>query len=149
MIRPVETSDLDALQALYSHLTPVDAELDSTEAARILAAFGAYPGSVILGAFDEGDLVGSCALVIDPNLTRGGAPFGLIENVVTRSDRRRVGLGRAVLRAACDRAWAAGCYKVMLLAGSTDPAVLGFYVAAGFDQSKTGFQKRRLPPQAA
>ena len=45
------------------------------------------------------------------------------------------------------RAWAAGCYKVMLMTGSQRDSTLGFYRAAGFEQSKTGFQIRRLPPR--
>jgi hypothetical protein len=33
----------------------------------------------------------------------------------------------------------------MLLTGSKDPATLRFYEEAGFEQSKTGFQARRIP----
>ena len=33
----------------------------------------------------------------------------------------------------------------MLLTGSKNPATLRFYEDAGFEQSKTGFQARRLP----
>jgi hypothetical protein len=36
------------------------------------------------------------------------------------------------------------CYKVMLLTGSNDPATPRFYEDAGFEQSKTGFQARRI-----
>ena len=53
------------------------------------------------------------------------------------------GHGRKVLDAACDAAWAAECYKVMLMTGSMQPGTLDFYRSAGFEQSKTGFQKRR------
>jgi hypothetical protein len=41
-----------------------------------------------------------------------------------------------------------GSYKVMLMTGSKDLATLAFYTSAGFEQSKTGFQVRRLPARA-
>jgi GNAT superfamily N-acetyltransferase len=87
--------------------------------------------------------VTSCTLIVIPNLTRRGAPYALIENVVTHADHRRAGHGRAVLKAAVAAAWAAGCYKVMLLTGRKDAGTLAFYLRAGFEQSKTGFQIRR------
>jgi GNAT superfamily N-acetyltransferase len=82
-----------------------------------------------------------------PNLTRGGAPYALIENVVTDSAHRNRGYGKAILKDATEAAWRAGCYKVMLLTGSRRPAILKFYQDAGFEQNKTGFQIRRLPPR--
>jgi len=88
--------------------------------------------------------VASCALVVVPNLTRSGTPYALIENVVTHAGFRKCGFGRALLAEAVDAAWVAGCYKVMLLAGSKSPDILRFYEGAGFAQSKTGFQIRRI-----
>ncbi len=86
----------------------------------------------------------SCTLAIIPNLTRGARPYGIIENVVTHPDHRRTGLGRAVLRAAIDKAWSADCYKVMLATGSKREATLSFYEAAGFQKGgKTYFEIRR------
>jgi hypothetical protein len=36
----------------------------------------------------------------------------------------------------------------MLMTGSKKPSTLAFYASAGFEQNKTGFQIRRLPPRA-
>ena len=68
--------------------------------------------------------------------------------VVTHPDYRKRGFGRQVLDAASDAAWQAGCYKVMLMTGSKKPETIRFYLGAGFEQSKTGFQKRRIPHRA-
>lgn len=57
--------------------------------------------------------------------------------------------GRGVLDAACDAAWAQGCYKVMLMTGSQNPGTLNFYRDAGFTASKTGFERRRIAARAA
>ena len=86
--------------------------------------------------------VATCTLVVVPNLTRRCAPYALIENVVTHTDFRQLGFGQKVLAAAIDAAWAKGCYKIMLLTGSTEPATLSFYRRAGFEATKTGFQIR-------
>jgi len=98
----------------------------------------------LLGAEIGGCLASSCTVAIVPNLTHAARPFGIIENVVTRSDYRRQGLGHAVLAAALEVAWAADCYKVMLATGSQRPETLRFYESAGFTRGKTAFQVRRL-----
>jgi GNAT superfamily N-acetyltransferase len=43
------------------------------------------------------------------------------------------GLGRQIMAATLEAAWAAGCYKVMLSTGSKTPATHAFYRACGFD----------------
>ena len=103
-----------------------------------------YHGSVILVGAIGAELVTSCTLIVIPNLTRGGTPYALIENVVTHADHRGKGFGQRVLRSAVERAWAEGCYKAMLMTGSKRPSTIAFYEAAGFEQSKTGFQVRRI-----
>jgi GNAT superfamily N-acetyltransferase len=93
-------------------------------------------------------LVAACTLVVVPSLTGGARPFGLIDDVVTRRDYRRRGLGTAALAGALELAWAAGCYKVMVLTGSKEPGVHRFYQRAGFQRDgKTGFIAR--PPAKA
>ena len=139
-------ADLPGLLALYHHLTGDPPPPDAVSRL-MFQRFHLYPGSAILLGHVAHTPVATCALVVIPNLTRGGAPYALIENVVTAPAHRNQGHGKALLHAATDRAWAAGCYKTMLLTGSTDPATLTFYTSAGFTQTKTGFQMRRLPPR--
>lgn len=111
------------------------------------AAWAALLGNgltTVLVAEVEGRLAATCTLVIIPNLTRGGRPYALIETVATLATHRRRGLGRAVMRAALDQAWAAGCYKVMLATGSRQEGVRRFYEALGFESGgKTFFEARR------
>ncbi|MEM7122782.1 MAG: GNAT family N-acetyltransferase [Pseudomonadota bacterium] len=142
-IRTATTDDLPALLALYRKLHPTDSAVSLEDAADILDRYRCYAGSDIFLGIVEGTFVASCALVIIPNLTRGGLPYGLIENVVTDPDHRKRGYGKAMLQAATAAAWRHGCYKVMLLTGSTNPATIRFYGDAGFEQTKTGFQIRR------
>jgi len=143
VIRPATADDLAALPALYLHLNPDDPAPEPAAAPGILEQLERYAGSAVLVGYCDGMPVASCTLIVIPNLTRGGAPYALIENVVTHGDYRKRGFGRAVLEAALERAWAHGCYKAMLLTGSTDPATHSFYRGVGFAQNKTGYQVRR------
>jgi ribosomal protein S18 acetylase RimI-like enzyme len=142
-IRPATPSDLPQLLELYRHLNPDDVPASIADARAIFAQFASQPGNIVFIGFIGDALVTSCTLITIPNLTRRGTPYALIENVVTHEDHRRAGHGRAVLEAAADAAWQAGCYKVMLMTGRNDPGTLDFYKRAGFEQSKTGFQIRR------
>lgn len=142
--RGLERSDLGRLLELYRQLHPEDPTLTPQDAESKWRALSAFPGSIILVGLVDDIVVASCTLVVIPNLTRGGSPYALIENVVTDAGYRRRGFGRAVLEAALSAAWRAGCYKVMLMTERKDPGTLAFYAAAGFKQSKTGYQARRL-----
>lgn len=147
-IRPAVRHDIPAIIALYQHLTEGDEVPSQSVAEDIFDRFHAYPGSAIFLCEVDGSIAASCTLVVIPNLTHGGKPYGLVENVVTHRDFRNRGLGKKLLRYASERAWAADCYKLMLMTGSKRPETLGFYLAAGFEQSKTGFQMRRIPARA-
>jgi len=90
------------------------------------------------------NIVASCILTVIPNLTRGGQPYGLIENVVTHVDYRKQGIGTGLLRYAQQTAWDNGCYKVMLMTGRQGDDILRFYESAGFKKgTKTAFIIRR------
>lgn len=148
-IRRATREDLPELEQLYRHLMPDDEPLDTSRAEEIWQRFSRYGGSAIFLGLLCGRQVATCTLVVIPKLVRGGASYALIENVVTHADFRGQGHGKAVLLAAVETAWALGCYKVMLLTGSKNPATLGFYRNAGFATTKTGFEMRRLPPREA
>lgn len=147
-ICPAQENDLQGLLDLYAHLDAKDTRCPADEAIDVFRRLLLYPGSTILIGTVGEVMVASCTLVIIPNLTRGGRSYALIENVVTHADYRNRGFGKALLRAASERAWAEDCYKVMLLTGSKTPATLAFYASAGFEQTKTGFQMRRQPARA-
>ena len=142
-IREVADDELFALLRLYAHLHPEDEMLPLGEAAQIWKTLRQDPNQQCWGAYWNDLLAATCTLIVVPNLTRGGRPYGLIENVVTHPDYRRRGLGTAVLKHALQIAWERGCYKVMLLTGSKNEATLRFYEQAGFERGvKTGFVAR-------
>ncbi|MBR1281954.1 GNAT family N-acetyltransferase [Bradyrhizobium sp. AUGA SZCCT0177] len=145
LIRAVEQADLPALLELYRDLNPSDPPLAIEDATSIWRQLSGYKGSAVFVGVRQHVLITSCTLVVVPNLTRGGLPYALIENVVTGANHRKQGHGGAVLKHAIAEALKNNCYKVMLLTGSKSPAMLKFYSGVGFEQNKTGFQIRQLP----
>ena len=144
-IRAATESDLEPLLQLYQHLNPGDQSPGLDDAAGILRSIARYPGSDVLIGFCGETIAASCTVIVIPNLTRGGAPYALIENVVTDPAFRNRGFGQAILGEAVSVAWSHGCYKAMLMTGSRKPSTLAFYQRVGFEQTKTGFQMRRIP----
>ncbi|MEL6887769.1 MAG: GNAT family N-acetyltransferase [Pseudomonadota bacterium] len=141
MIRAFAAADADAALTLYRHLVGDQPVADHAAFARLLA----HPGTSVLGDW-VGDAARAMAtLHILPNMTQSGRPYALIENVVTHAEHRGAGHGRQVMEAAVDAAWAADCYKIMLLTGQTARA-REFYEALGFSaDEKWGMTLRRAP----
>ncbi|MBP1852606.1 GNAT family N-acetyltransferase [Rhizobium halophytocola] len=144
-VRRLEREDLQDLLALYRDLHPHDPALPPDLARQRFAEMTAMPALSILGGFVGDNLAGSCVLVVMPNLTRGGRPHALIENVVTARVFRRMGVGRAVLAHAVDLALQENCYAVRLMTGSSSPATHSFYAGCGFRPTKQGYEIRDIP----
>lgn len=142
-IRAAKLDDLPALLELYRELQPGDLTLALDDASQRMVQILSQPGmTLFIGTADQKP-VATITLVVIPNLTRNGAPYALIENVVTANAHRKRGYAGALIRQGLQTAWESGCYKVMLLSGSRNPATLDFYRNCGFVQDKTGFQIRR------
>jgi GNAT superfamily N-acetyltransferase len=143
-VRSAAEHDLPAVLNLYRHLHPHDPQLETAAAERVWSTLLTSSFMTVIVAQAAEMLVSSCTLAIVPNLSRGGRSFGVIENVVTHADYRRLGLGGQVLAHALDVAWQADCYKVLLATGSKREPTLRFYEGAGFLRGvKTYFEVRR------
>jgi GNAT superfamily N-acetyltransferase len=144
LVRAAVEGDRAAVLALYQHLHPHETPLETATAERVWSALLSSGLTTVIVAQAADALLSSCTLAIVPNLSRGGRPYGVIENVVTHAEHRRQGLGRRVLAHALDLAWRADCYKVHLATGSQREATLRFYEGAGFQSGgKTYFELRR------
>lgn len=139
VIREAARQDLEALLELYRWLNsdPIPPARDAAALwERLLAAEEIH----VLAVEEEGLLVSSCTLAVIPNLTHGGKPYALVENVVTHPDWRGRGLASACLDHARELARREGCYKIMLLTGSKQESTLRFYERAGYNRrDKTAF----------
>ncbi len=144
-VRFAQQDDLAGILELYRHLNPRDPVLDTATAEAAWTALVGSGHTRVIVTEVAGVLAASCSLAVIPNMTRGATPYAVIENVVTHAAHRRKGLGRAVLQAALDAAWRAGCYKVMLASGRNEET-LRFYETVGFKRGgKTFFEIRHQP----
>ena len=107
---------------------------------RAFADVLADPRQRLLVAERGGAVVGSVTLIVVPNLTHDGKPYGIIENVVVREDARRGGIGAALMRAAIAAAREAGCYKVALTSNLRRTDAHSFYEWLGFVTTQRAFR---------
>lgn len=145
MFREARPDDLPGILRLYRQLHPADADPD--DAADVLARILATAGLHLFVLERDGAVVATTYLNVVPNLTRGGAPYAVVENVVVEESLRGTGLGTAAMAGTLAAAWAAGCYKVMLQTGSRTPSTHAFYRSCGLSaDEKTAYVAR--PPAA-
>ena len=114
-------------------------EPDAGAAARRFARIAAYPDYAVYLAEEDGVPVGTFALLVMDNLAHGGAPEGVVENVVVAEGRRGQGIGRAMMRFAMDRCTEAGCYKLVLSSNVRRESAHRFYEDLGFVQHGLSF----------
>jgi ribosomal protein S18 acetylase RimI-like enzyme len=141
--RVADQCDLADLLALCKHLISTDLPASPESQKQTFKEMLSHPGLSVIAGHMGDKLVASCALVVIPNLTRGCASFAVIENVVTHTDYRGMGIGERIMKHAVSRAWDADCYKVMLMSGSQNKKAHAFYQRLGFQKSKVGFETRR------
>ena len=143
LCRALTVQDYTAARALYEVLSTGASLPDEAEGAAAFETLLSHPGTSVFAALRGEQLVSMATLHILPNMTYGGQPYGLIENVVTARSHQRKGVGRQVLTRLIDMAWQADAYKVMLLTGQARGAQ-GFYRKVGFDDTdKHGMVVRR------
>jgi RimJ/RimL family protein N-acetyltransferase len=136
-------TDFAAILTLYAQLNPEDSPDPTTELRRVYDRIMTIDGLRLFVLEIDGTVIATTYLNIIPNLTRGGSPYALIENVVVAEALRGHGYGKALMAHTLDAAWAAGCYKVMLLTGSKQESTHAFYRACGFsDNDKAAYVAR-------
>ncbi len=132
--------DLPGLLELYRQLTPDDPPLEPERALVIWKMIESSDDIRYFVAVDGQEVVSSCNIAIVPNLTRNGASWAIIENVVTDEAYRRRGIGKRLMEMAIEFAESRGCYKVCLLSNSTRVGAHRFYEELGFSgTAKVGF----------
>ena len=138
-LRCLTAEDAGEACGLYAELF-VDGEVARPEH---FASLVAHPGTFVWGAWKDEALLGMATLHLLPNMTYGGRPYALVENVVTRAACRGQGVGKAVMTRLIETAWATGAYKIQLLTGRARGAA-PFYETLGFTtDEKHGMVLRR------
>lgn len=143
-IRLANEVDLSRLMELYQHLNPDDPVLDNGRDRAVFEQILDQDGLHLFVLESAGQIVSTCYLNVIPNLTRSARPYAIIENVVTDEQMRGNGFGKRVIQHAVSKAWASGCYKVMLMTRSKEESTHAFYRSCGFSgEEKQAYIIRR------
>jgi ribosomal protein S18 acetylase RimI-like enzyme len=144
LVRLATPNDLSDLLRLYRQLTGDEADslwADSNQAKALFEAIAVQPGRDLLVAEVDGMVVGTLDVLIVPNLSHGGAPWGIVENVVVDEEMRGRGLGHSLMEEAVRRCNDAGCYKVQLLTHKSRTRAHEFYRSMEFEPVAEGFRR--------
>lgn len=144
IVRDATRADLPAVLLTLSYLSsddgprvPVPITDGAMDAWRHIEA---TPGRSVLVAETDGTVTGTVDLSVVPNLTRGGAPYAVVENLATLPSARHNGVSRELLHRAIELARRAGCYMVHLTSSPYDPSAHALYQSLGFIPAGTGFR---------
>jgi ribosomal protein S18 acetylase RimI-like enzyme len=153
-LREARPDDLSAMVAML-----VDDEIgrryesDADEARPdYLAAFYAIlasPDNQLVVAVCDGVVVGMLQITFSPGLNRRGGWRATIETVRVRRDKRRMGIGAALMRDAIGRAQRRACAIVQLTAHRSRQDAHCFYEGLGFSPSHFGMKMTLPPPDGA
>lgn len=132
LYRTLRPDDFDDALALYRELSGTRPVADGEFGRDCFRQILDREVTAIHGAETDGRVVSMATLHLMPNMTYGGRPYALVENVATLKTHQGQGIGRGVMNALIGMAWAADAYKIMLLTGRRAEA-RGFYEKLGFD----------------
>ncbi len=146
-VREARPEDLPRLLELLQQLSE-QSEIPEREVRAVterhraaLRQFATDPRCQLFVAEDGGRVVGTLALYLLPNLSHGGRPYAIVENVVVDSGLRGGGVGRLLMRHAEAIADAADCYKVSLTSNLKRPPAHAFYERIGYRNTHKGFTR--------
>lgn len=88
-----------------------------------------------------GQVTGTADMIMVPNLSRDGKPWGVVENVVVHPAWRRHGHATLLLQRLANIAVDCGCYKIELTSSSGRREAHALYKQLGFDATVRGFRK--------
>ena len=148
-IREATDKDLPAVLSLCAQLDgKSEPELSLEQAQRIFTRIKSYPDCRIYVAVANGEIVGTFTLLIMDLLAHGGAPSGIVEDVIVDAKWRGKGIGKQMMQFAMDRCREKGCYKLALSSKIKREAAHRFYEALGFKKHGYSFvveiKRRRL-----
>ena len=137
-IREIEESDLKrgGVLDVLENLAPVG-ELDRTAALNILQQIKSNPLHKVFVAVqedenddqNEGLIIGTTTLLVEPKFIFGGTRFGHLEDVAVRKEYEGIGIGSKLVRHATEWAAKMGCTRTVLYCSDER---MSFYKRLGY-----------------
>jgi N-acetylglutamate synthase-like GNAT family acetyltransferase len=148
-IRLATEEDLPGILELYNKLhTDINkvelsqVDFDSQhDYRRIFAEICAVPGHQLLVVEYNGEFVATMVLIIMPNLSYGGRPWAIMDNLILRRGYGGLGFGRMLLKYAKSQAEKMDCYKIdFIVRKNLPPEAYRHFRLFGFRALKNGFR---------
>jgi len=145
-IRLAKESDLPRILELYHELSMITTESEQHSSTswddyrRVFAEISGDPRRELLVAEYDGEVVGTVALFIIPNLSHGATPYALVENLVVNHKYRRKGIGKKLMEYTIVRAKQEGCHRIELCSDKKRDEAHRLYRSVGFEPSAYGFR---------
>jgi GNAT superfamily N-acetyltransferase len=146
-IREAHEQDLPRLRELLFQLSQLghdpegEARAHTDQERAALAALQSDQCCTCLVLEVDGQVVGTLTVYVLPNLSYGGRPLAVVENVVVDERVRSGGYGRLLMMRAEEIARAAGCFKISLTSNRQRRDAHGFYERIGFSTTHHGFTR--------
>lgn len=139
-IRSIKENELLALSKLYQELMGLQTNQSKLE--QVYRTIQHNEQYIILGAFDEEQLVGSLMGIICHDLVGDCKPFMVIENVIVSPLVRRQGVGKKLMQEIENMARQRDCYYIIFVSGEQRKEAHQFYERLGFkDEKVEGYRK--------
>ena len=131
-IRQLELADLEDDSGFFDTLSNLS-QVGNIDSAKKQEVFNKIKDNsfIFVAVSDDGQIIGSIKLLVEPKFAHGGANAGHIEDVVTRQGHEGKGIGKMLVKAALDKAKEADCYKVIL---DCQQDLVPFYAKSGFKE---------------
>jgi len=141
-IRRARKSDLLRLQELYDQLhlnNYMNFRVSRTKLVTAFECLARDRNHMILIAEAEGEILGTCHVIVVPHLGHALKPLAIVENVVVDASARSSGIGQHLMAAAGDFARRRGCYKLALTSNVARPRAHKFYERLGWTRTHFGY----------
>ena len=143
--RMARLEDIPDLQDLYGQLIPEESpSLDDMRATLERILSDEEHGQIVIADLD-GQVVGTCQLIVYDNLIRTPRKKAVIDSVVVREGFRRRGIGTAMMAWSVDALRQRQCSKVAVSAAFFRTEAHGMYAKLGFEQAGHTFAQVIVP----
>ena len=139
-IRTLLRSDMKRLSDLYRQFWDEQSDVQKME--KQFDIIQRENSHLLLGAEEEGILIGSVMGVICKELYGECRPFLVIENMIVEKGGRRKGIGRALLSELEKMARDRGCTQMILVTEIERRDACQFYESFGFQKNNKGYKKK-------
>lgn len=129
-LRPISVQDLPALTQLAEELTghPVAVE----QQAKNFAWISQRPDYLVLGAYEDNELLGTATGILCPDLVNDCRPFVVMENLIVAPQARGRGLGKQLIHGIEAFAKENNCAYLFFVSRAERKEAHRFYEAMGY-----------------